>query len=225
MGIHDGHRDRMKNRFLRHGLGGFDDVTALELLLFYAMPRQDTNPLAHRLLQVFGSFSAVLDASEQELLEVEGVGENAAALLRLIPAAAQRYLMDKHPGDELMDTPSAAALYFVPRFLGETREVVYALLLNARQQPIACRELSRGVVNAAEIHARKLCEMCLALQASSVILAHNHLSGIAMPSAEDEITTEKIRNALAMLGVELSDHLVVAGAEYVSMRELGMLEK
>ena len=108
MGIHDGHRQRMKERFLGHGLDNFNDINALELLLFYAAPRRDTNALAHALLDRFGSFSAVLEADEQELLAVPGVGENAVTLLRLIPAVSRRYLLDKSPADEPVNSAEAA---------------------------------------------------------------------------------------------------------------------
>lgn len=223
MGIHDGHRQRMKRRFLDHGLDNFDDINALELLLFFALSRRDTNELAHALLERFGSLDAVLEASEKELRAVEGIGENAAALLRLIPAVSRRYLLDKTPGDQAVDSPAAAGRYFIPRFMYETEEVVYALLLDARYRPIDCRELSRGTVNAAEIQAQRLCRLCLEHRASAVTLAHNHRSGIALPSAEDEKTTARLKEALGLVGVELLDHIVVAGVEYVSMRESGLI--
>ena len=214
MGIHDGHRQRMKTRFLEHGLDNFDDINALELLLFYALPRQDTNITAHRLLERFGSLSGVLEASVRDLTAVEGVGDSAAALLRLLPELSHH---------DPIDTPAAAGRYFVPRFMYETEEVVLALLLDARKRPLLCRELSRGVVDAAEISARKLAQLCMERRASGVILAHNHLSGVALPSAEDESTTAALLRALGLLGVELCDHVIVAGCEYVSMRESGLI--
>ena len=223
MGVHDGHRQRMKRRFLEHGLDNFDDVNALELLLFYAQPRQDTNAMAHALLERFGSLSAVMEATPAELHSVKGIGDSAAALLGLIPAVSRRYMLDKSPTAEPVDTPAAAGRYFIPRFMYETEEVVYALLLDARKQPICCREMSRGTVNAAEINTRRLVELVLERRASAVILSHNHLSGVALPSAEDEISTAQLRRALSLLGVELSDHIIVAGCEYVSMAESGLL--
>ena len=223
MGIHDGHRQRMKNRFLQYGLDNFDDVNALELLLFFAAPRRDTNGLAHALLDRFGSLSAVLDASAEELQSVDGVGENAAALLGLIPAVSRRYMIGKTPDTLPVDDPASAGRYFLPRFMYEREEVVLALLLDARKKPILCRELGRGVVNAAEVSARKLAELCLERKASAVILAHNHPSGVALPSAEDETVTARLARALGLIGVELSDHIIVAGCEYVSMRECGLL--
>jgi DNA repair protein RadC len=223
MSIHDGHRQRMKRRFLEHGLDNFDDVNALELLLFFAEPRRDTNEHAHALMAKFGSLSGVLEARPEELRSVPGIGDNAAALLSLIPAMSRRYLVEKTPDSEPVADPASAGRYFIPHFMYETEEVVLVLLLDARKRPILCRELSRGVVNAAEINARKLAELCLERRASAVILAHNHLSGVALPSAEDETATAQLRRALELIGVELSDHIVVAGCEYVSMRESGLL--
>ena len=223
MSIHDGHRQRMKKRFLEHGLDNFDDVNVLELLLFYAQPRRDTNELVHALLNRFGSLSGVLESSPAELRKVTGIGDNAAALLNLIPAVSRRYMINKTPTEEPVNNAAAAGRYFIPRFMYETGEVVLALLLDARKRPLACLELSRGVVNAVEISTRRLAEMCLEYKASSVILAHNHLSGVAMPSTEDEMTTKQLSNALWILGVDLSDHVIVAGCDYVSMRECGFL--
>ena len=223
MGVHDGHRQRMKKRFLEHGLDNFDDVNVLELLLFYAQPRQDTNAMAHALLDRFGSLSAVLEASPAELRSVSGIGENAAALLGLIPAVSRRYMLNKTPAREPVDTPAAAGRFFIPRYMYETEEVVYALLLDARKKPICCREMSRGVVNGAEISVRKVVELALSRRASSLILSHNHLSGVALPSAEDEMLTLQLQKALSLVGIDLADHVVVAGCDYVSMREARMM--
>ena len=223
MGVHDGHRSRMKERFRGHGLENFNDINALELLLFYAAPRRDTNGLAHALLERFGSFSAVLEANEQELLAVPGIGENAVTLLRLIPAVSRRYLLDKTPTNEPIDSAAAAGRYCIPRFMYETEEVVYALLLDARKRPVQCAAVSRGTVDAAEINARRLAEIALQYRASAVILAHNHHSGVALPSVEDETATARLSRALDLLGVELSDHIIVAGNDYISMRESGFM--
>ena len=223
MGIHDGHRQRTRQRFARFGLENFDDVNALELLLYYALPRQDTNPLAHRLLERFGSLAAVLEASQGELCSVEGVGENAAVLLRLIPAISRRYMIRKTPDCQPIDSVDEAGRYFLPRFMYEREEVLYALFLNARKIPIDCRGISRGLINTVEIPARRLVEQALELHSGAVILSHNHPSGVAVPSREDERSTAAIQDVLAMMEVELVDHIIVAGCEYVSMRECGML--
>lgn len=223
MGIHDGHRQRMKQRFARHGLDNFDDVNVLELLLYYALPRQDTNPLAHRLLDRFGSLSGVMDATEAQLRSVEGIGESAAVLLRLIPAVTQRYMLDKTPSRPTVITAADAGRYFLPRFMYEREEVLYALFLDSRNTALDCRELNRGHIHAVEMPVRRLVEQALELRASGVILAHNHPSGIVTPSKEDEETSCTVREALALVDVYLTDHIVVAGSEYSSMKECGML--
>lgn len=220
---HKGHRGRLKERFLAHGLDNFNDINALELLLSYALPRKDTNELAHDLLDRFGSLDGVLDASPEELSAVRGVKEHTAVLLTLIPEISRRYMIGKFPASEPVDTPATAGRYFLPRFMYEREEVVLALLLDARKRPLTCEELSRGVVNAAEIRTRRLAELCLKRGASAVILAHNHISGNAAPSREDETATRQLSRSLSLLGIELSDHIIVAGCEYVSMKECDLM--
>jgi len=223
MSIHDGHRQRVRARFLNHGLDNFDDITALELLLFYARPQGDTNPLAHALLDRFGCLTSVLEASVSELTQVPGVGETTAALLKLIPAMARRYLIQKVSDDDVIDTPTRAGSFFMPYFLGAREERIYALFLDIRRRPMGCMELSRGVVSAVEMNARHLAAAALERNASFVMLAHNHLSGVALPSTEDEESTRRLAEALRLVGVILCDHIVVAGCDYVSMCECGML--
>ena len=223
MGIHDGHRKRLKDRFLTHGLDNFDDLNALELLLCYALPRQDTNPIAHALLERFGSLDAVLEASSDELQKVSGIGENAAALLRLIPAVSRRYMLQKTPPGEVIASVTQAGRYLIPYFMYEREEVVYALLLDARRRPICCTEIARGTVDAADISPRRLATLCLEKNASRVLLAHNHLSGNTSPSVEDEHTTRLLAEALRLVGIPLADHLIVAGYNYTSMKESGLI--
>ena len=223
MGIHDGHRQRLRTRFLEHGLDNFDELNALELFLCYAIPRQDTNPIAHALLDRFGSLDAVLEAMPSELMKVPGIGENAAALLALIPAISRRYMLCKSPKSEALTTIAQAGRYLIPYFMYERDETVYALLMDARHRPLCCTEIARGSVDAAEFSPRRIVSLCLEKNASYVILAHNHLSGVVLPSAEDESATRKLARALDLVGVSLSDHIVVAGYNYCSMKECGML--
>ena len=172
MGIHDGHRERMKQRFAEHGLDGFDDHTALELLLFYALPRADVNPLAHALMDRFGTFAAVFDATEEELRSVPGVGESTAVLLKLVPQVARRYLMSRSSFDVILDSSKKAGEYLVPRFYAEKDEVVYLVCLDAKGKVLACRFMGRGSVNSANISVRKIVECALLCNATSAIVAH-----------------------------------------------------
>ena len=224
MGIHDGHRDRMRKRFIQHGLDNFDDHNVLELLLFYALPRRDLNPLAHELLERFGSLSGVFEASMTELLAVPGLGEHAAVLLKLVPQVSRRYMMDKNDGD-ILDSSAKAGDFFVPRFLYEKDEVVYLACLDAKCKLISCREISRGVVNSAEVSVRRIVELALNQNASSVVIAHNHVGGLAIPSREDEVSTGHIKRALELVGITLADHVIVCGEDYISMMDSGMLKR
>lgn len=225
MGIHDGHRDRMKDRFRRHGLDNFDDHNVLELLLLYAIPRRDVNPIAHALLDNFGTLDAVLEATLEELMTVDGIGENAATLLSLIPQVTKRYMQSKNHESSAITNSADAGRYLVPKYMYERNEVVYMLCLDAMRYVIFCKELSRGVVNSAEISVRKIVETALAYNATSVILSHNHTSGVAIPSNEDLLTTKHVITALDLVGIELADHIIVAGEDYVSMADSGMLRQ
>ena len=223
MNVHEGHRDRLKKRFMEQGLNSFDDHNVLELLLFYVLPRRDTNPIAHELLQHFGSLDAVFEAPAEELSKIAGIGENAVTLLSLIPAVSRRYIMSKNSDCKIIDSSEKAGAYLVPRYMYERDEVVYIICLDAKNQLLCCREMFRGTVNTAEISVRKIAELALAKNATGVIMSHNHTSGIALPSAEDESTTKYIKSALATMGINLADHIIVAGDDFISMADSGLL--
>lgn len=223
MGVHDGHRERVKKKMLERGLDGFDDHNVLELLLFYALPRQDTNPLAHALFDYFGSLEAVFEAPPEELMKVPGIGENTATLLKLIPAVSRRYEMSKNNFGEILDSTTKAGNYLTARYLFERDEVVYVVCLDAKRRVICCKALFRGDVNSAEVSVRKIAELALVKNASAVILSHNHTSGIALPSREDEMTTKRIKSALESMNITLLDHIIVAGDDYISMAESHLL--
>jgi len=223
MGVHDGHRERLKKKLLEQGLDVFDDHNVLELLLFYSMPRIDTNPLAHELLNTFGSLEAVFEAPAEELSRVSGIGENTVTLLKLIPEVSRRYIIDKNKFDDILDSTKKAGEYLAARYMYERDEVVYVVCLDSKCKVICCKELFRGVANTAEVSIRKIAELALAKNASSVIISHNHTSGIALPSIEDEFTTKRIKTALASMGITLADHIVVADDDFISMAESGLL--
>lgn len=221
MSIHDGHRQRLKARFLEQGLDGFTDVQVLELLLFYAIPRRDTNPIAHELLEKFGSLRQVLEAPVQRLTEVEYITENAAALLKLAPAMLRYYQVDKVKEEMPLVTIQACGDYLKHFFLGRKNETVFLLCLDAKCKVLACREVGEGSVNSANVPIRRVVEIALAEGASTVVLAHNHPSGIAIPSGEDIATTRRLYAALSTVDVILADHIVVADDDYVSMIQSG----
>ena len=215
--MHEGHRQRLKKRFLEEGLDGFTDVQALELLLFYAIPRADTNPAAHALLEHFGSLSQVLEADPGELTKVPGVGESAALLLHLVPQLGRMYMVDRTSAAQVLPTLESCAQYLVPRFFGRKTETVFLLCLDAKCKVISCKKIGEGNVNSTSISVRKVVETALREGASAVVLGHNHPSGIAVPSPEDIETTLRVAEGLNSVDIRLADHIVVADDDYVSM--------
>ena len=224
MGTHDGHRERLKRRFLDHGLENFNDLNALELLLFYAIPRQDTNELAHRLLDRFGSFSAVLDATAEELREVRGVGENAVTLLKLIPQIDRRYQISKADPKPTIRSSEDAGKVLIPRYRYAREEIVYLLCIDSRSELISCEEIGRGTLGEASISVRSIVEHALKRNAAAVILSHNHVDGFAIPSNADQLATRQIAEALKLVGITMSDHIIVAGNDYVSFADSGLMD-
>ena len=215
--IHKGHRDRLKKRFLEEGLDNFTDIQVLELLLFYVIPRRDTNPIAHALLNRFGSLTQVLEADVEELKKVEGIGQEAAVFLSLIPASGRYYMVDKAMQCKVLRTIDQCGEYLLPYFFGRKVETVFLLCLDAKCKVLCCKIVGEGSVNSAGISIRKIVETALGSNATSVVLAHNHPSGIAVPSLEDVQTTHRIAAALRAVEVHLADHIVVADDDYVSM--------
>ncbi|HHT16771.1 MAG TPA: DNA repair protein RadC [Papillibacter sp.] len=221
MSVHKGHRERMKRRFLEHGIESFEEHHVLELLLFYALPRVDVNPLAHNLINRFGSLAAVFDAPIDELIKVDGVGRNTATLIKLMPQVARRYMISRASLSDILDTTEKAGRYLLPRFFGERDEVVYLVSLDAKCKVLNCRLMFRGSVNSASVSIRKIVETALSFNATSVILAHNHTSGIALPSREDQMTTRRVEAALKAVDIVLADHIIVADEDFVSLADSG----
>ena len=219
--VHKGHRERLKARFLETGLDSFTDVQALELLLFYAIPQKDTNPIAHALLDRFGSLSQVLDAPLEALKKVPGISDHSTSLLRLVTELARFYQVDSAQRTEVLTSLDACGRYLVPRFFGRKVETVFLLCLDAKCKVLCCREIGEGSVNAASISVRKVVEAALSANATSVVLAHNHPSGVALPSADDVQTTRRIAAALSAVEVKLIDHIVVAEGDFISMTQSG----
>ncbi|MBQ2927114.1 MAG: DNA repair protein RadC [Oscillospiraceae bacterium] len=219
--VHKGHRERLKQRFLEEGLDNFTDVQVLELLLFYAIPQKDTNPIAHALLDHFGSLSRVLEADFAELKKVPGIHDHSATLLALVTDLCRYYQVDCAQRVEVLTSLDACGAYLVPRFFGRTNETVFLLCLDAKCKVLCCKEVGEGSVNSASISIRKIVETALSSNATTVILAHNHPSGVALPSTEDVQTTRRVAAALNAVEVHLADHIVVADGDYVSMVQSG----
>ena len=217
--IHTGHRGRVKEEFLARGIEGWTDHRVLELVLFFAIPQGDVNPLAHELIDRFGSLSGVLDALPEELMKVKGMGEHSSTMLKLFPAVLGRYLEGRTGPGQLIHTTAEAGHVLAPYLYGSRNEMVYVLCLDSKEKLLGVRRISEGNNSNSDVTIRRVAEECMALRASFCYLAHNHVSGVALPSPEDVNTTQVIRAALEPLGVRLVDHLVFVDGDLVSIRE------
>lgn len=222
--IHDGHRQRLKNRFLEEGLEHFDDHQVLELMLFYCIPRQDTNPIAHALLDHFGSLSRVMEATPSELKKVAGMGEASATFLSLLNAFCRYYQISRTSSVDILNTLDECGRYLMPFLYGRRNETVYLLCLDAKCKVLCCKEVGEGSVNSAAVPIRRIVEMALSANATTAILAHNHPSGLAFPSTEDQLTTRQLATALSAVDIVLADHMIMADDEYVSLRQSGLYD-
>ena len=215
MALHEGHRERMRRQLKTSGMDSLSDVQVLEVALYYAIPRRDTNEIAHALLSRFGSLSGVLEAPRAELLKIDGMGESAADLLLLFVQMERRHMMDRGSVETILDTTYKCAQYLAPRFIGEPEEVVYLLCLDAKCKVLDCSLVHRGAVNMTAISARKIVKTALDHNATSVV--------VALPSREDRETTATLKAALNAVGVALVDHVIVADGDFVSLADDGLL--
>lgn len=213
---HGGHRQRMRERFLREKLRSFAPHEALEMLLYYAIPRQDTNPIAHRLIEHFGSFQAVLEADPSALSAVEGVGEQAAVLVSMILPLLRLYLTGKMLPKQAIRDYSQIDQYCASLFLGATQEQCYVLAFDAKLRVKGTEMLSEGTVASVEMNPRRLVSVLLKYGASGAVVTHNHLSDTAAPSVEDMEMTQLMTDLLDKVQIRLYDHVIVAGKELYS---------
>ena len=215
--MHKDHRTRVKNRFLAEGLDHFEPHNILELLLFYAIPQKDTNELAHTLINRFGSLENVFDASYQDLLTVPGIKEHSATLIKMIPALARRYSIEKNKSGESLVDVDAWGKYFVSRYVGVNVETVFLLLLDNKFNVIDCVKLHEGSVSSSAVNIRKMTEIIFSKNAPMVVLAHNHPSGVAIPSGADIDLTIDLFRAFQVLDIMFLAHILVAGDTYVNI--------
>jgi DNA repair protein RadC len=216
--FHRGHRERMRDRFIKEGLDNFEPHLILELMLYYAIPQKDTNILAHRLLESFnGSFMRVLDAPLEELIKVDGIGMNTAVLIKMFPEVCRRYLLETSETGKIVKSSEDAAKHMIPMFFGKNFECVALMCLDAKGKVLFCDCVFEGSVNAAAVSVRRVVEICVRYTTTDVIVSHNHPGGVAIPSEQDVMVTRRIAEALRTVGVRLLDHLIIAGNDWVSL--------
>lgn len=214
--VHKGHRKRLKQQFLEHGLDRFYDHQALELLLFYAIPQGDTNPVAHALLNRFGSISGVLNASYENLLEVDGVGENTACLLKFLPAFFTKYLLSGLDGERL-ETTSQLCRYFLYKLATVSNEQLWLTCFDDKLGIVSSVKISDGDSSSVNFGEREILNEAINSKCTACALAHSHPLGDTFPSKEDVRLTESIKTLLDKMGITLIDHIIVSKTEARSM--------
>lgn len=225
MGVHDGHRKNLRQSFLITGLAGKTEHQALELLLTYAIPRIDVNPIAHELIDKFGSLAGVIDADPAELVKVNHVTENTVVLFKLITAVSEMYAESKWCGRPVLNTAKKVKEFLAPKFVGCRNEKLYMVCLDAHLQLNYLALLSEGTPDETTVNMRTAIAHILRSGAKQVIFAHNHPSGIPDPSMKDVILTNSAVKAFEPLGVTVIDHMIFAGNNIFSFKENGFMEE
>jgi DNA repair protein RadC len=220
----EGHRARMRQRLLTAGPDALADHEMLEMLLFLALPRRDTKPIARELLTRFGGFGAVVTASPDELRATEGLGDAGVAALKLAQGAALRLLRGDLAKRPVIASWDALSGYLRAALRYEKIEQFRVLFLDGRARLLADEVMGRGTINHAPVYPREIARRALELHAATVILAHNHPSGETTPSRDDIAMTREVGRALHPLRIVLHDHLIVAGETCVSFRQLNLME-
>ena len=221
--MHEGHRDRLTKRFINGGFEGFAEHELLEFLLFYALPRVDTNSIAHRLIDRFGSLAGVLEADPKELMQVEGIGPKAAAFLAMLPEAFRAYERSKLGKRPCIRSIREACAFAKTLLYGKPVEQIYVIWLNAQNRVIHSERLSEGSVSESPVHIGRIAAAALRHHAVRGIVAHNHPGGSVRPSPADICATQDILRALAVLGIELVDHIIVSDSATFSFQADSML--
>ena len=221
---HAGHRERLRRRFDQEGLTGFAPHEALELLLTFALPRIDTNGLAHALIRRFGSLSGVLEASKAELTQVEGIGPHAAALITMMVPLLRMYEQEKLQPRLCLGNYGKLTAYCRTLFLGAGVEQFYVLCLDAKLNLLTAARLSQGTPSEVSVQPRQVVQELIRHNAMGAVICHNHPSGSVLPSREDVRLTREIQHILESMGMRLYDHIVVSGGRHYSFHAHQLLD-
>lgn len=220
---HKNHRQRVREEFRENGMDHFPPHKVLEMMLFYVYRQKDTNPLAHQLIDRFGSLSGVINAPYDLLLEAEGVGEEAATYIKALAAFVKQYLNDSYAKINTITTVEEAKDFMRYRFLDDALECVLLTCLGYNNRVIYSGILAKGTLEKVEILPKDVVKACLRADAAKAILAHNHPNGFCNPSRNDLSATFVLHEELKRVDVELWDHVIVASDGVFSLRESGMM--
>ena len=223
--LHDGHRNRLRDEFLSLGENQtMHDHKLLEMLLFYAIPRKDTNPIAHELINTFGSFAGVFDAEVEDLAKIKGMTKNAAVLIKSILPIARAYIESKSDTNKCIKTFEDMGSFFMAKYLGIKSETASMLCLNGKGEILSFEVLSDGDLDSTGLSIRTVLQQVIKTSATAVVIAHNHPSGVALPSPADVEITKMVADALKTISVHLIDHIIIANNDYVSMAQSSKYE-
>lgn len=215
--LHDKHRKRLRAKFMEFGADALEDHEFVELLMFYGVPRKNTNEVAHRLINEFGKLKDILDTDPENLMQIEGVGPNTATLIKVVSACVKKYINEVNDIANARLTPLNINTYIKNLFYGHTREVAYVILLDSDCIVKKVKKLSSGTVNATPLYPREVVKIAVNERYPYLILAHNHPNGSAMPSESDLRITKTIESALNFIEVRLVDHVIVSGEKVTSL--------
>ncbi len=218
MNTHKGHRERMRKRYLATGFDSFQDHEVLEMILYNCYTRINTNDIAHNLIEAFGSLSAVLEAPVDSLKKA-GLSERVAVYLRMIPDIARVYLDDRNNSREKIISLDTIGDYFVSKFIGRIDESVILLLMDAKCKELFCGVVATGSSCGSDVPIRSIVDLAMRYNATNAAIAHNHPSGVALPSRNDIKATDALYSTLSLVGVRLVDHIIVADNDYISLRD------
>ena len=223
--LHKNHRSRVRKRFIENGFSGFADHEVLEMLLYYCYPRRDTNEIAHRFINEYGSLHNLFEADAKDIMNRCGTSINVAVLISMIPKLSNLYFRSKWGREMLhMDNTHTVGRYAVSLFVGRTNEAFYVLMLDTSRRLNYVSLIAEGTLDETPVYPREIVSEALKHQAAAVILTHNHPGGTTKPSRKDLEATKYICEGLRFLSIKVIDHIIVAGDRFYSFSSHGKIE-
>ena len=219
----EGHRQRLRHKFLKSGLDGFHDYEIIELLLTLGTPRKDCKSVAREALKKFGTLKSVLEADPSKLKEIKGIGDNNVFGLKITQAVSRRFLADRIMDQDFMRSSEEVMEYLKHNLRDKTREIFMVIYLNGRNQILQMEELFEGTLTTSAVYPREVVKRALDHAAAALVFVHNHPSGNLKPSQDDITITKKLKEAVEAIDVSVHDHLIIAGNKVYSFADHGLI--
>lgn len=219
--VHDGHRTRMRERFFENGFDGFSEHEILEMLLYFTIPRRNTNEIAHDILDEYMTLANVFDADPQSLMDITGLKETSATLLTMIPHLFRVYETSKYTKQNLLHNTESIGQFAVSLFKDKVNEEFALICLDSNRRVHWSGIIKTGEIDRIDAHPRRVMGEVIKHNAKTVIFAHNHPHGSLMPSVADKEATRQLTDLLRGIDVTVLDHIIVSGNRFYSMAEMG----